>query len=134
FNIEAAEEKVYDEIMGTHGNFQFLKKSIMSVVKNKILVEGHFVPMKRNINQIEKTLEFCEKLGVSKMSFLRLVIHGRRVENKEKIGLSDIELRKVENSIFCGRKVEPWEGDFSVSRRKTVVCWHKECLKRERRK
>lgn len=33
--------------------------------------------------------------------------------------------------IFCGRKVEPWEGDFSVSRRKTVVCWHKECLKRQ---
>lgn len=100
FNIEAAEEKVYDEIMGTHGNFQFLKKSIMSVVKNKILVEGHFVPMKININQIEKTLEFCEKLGVSKVSFLRLVIHGRAMENKEKIGLSDIELRKVENILL----------------------------------
>ena len=36
--------------------------------------------------------------------------------------------------IFCGRKVEPWEGDISVSRRKTTVCWHKECLKRERKK
>lgn len=36
--------------------------------------------------------------------------------------------------IFCGRKVEPWEADFSISKRKTVICWHKECLKRENRR
>lgn len=31
--------------------------------------------------------------------------------------------------IFCGRKVEPWEGDFSISRRKRQLAGTKNVLK-----
>lgn len=95
FNIEAAEEVTYDMIMGTQGNFQLMINSIKNAVKNKILVEGHFVPNKINKNQIEKTLELCKELGISKVSFLRLVIHGRAIPNREKLLLSDDELKDV---------------------------------------
>lgn len=95
FNIEAAEEVTYDAIMGTHGNFQLMISSVENAVKNGILVEGHFVPNKINKNQIEKTLKLCEKLGVSKVSFLRLVVHGRAIPNREKLLLSNDELKDV---------------------------------------
>lgn len=95
-NIEAAEELAYDTIMGTQGNFQLMITSIKCAVENGILVEGHFVPNKINKNQIEKTLELCEMIGVSKVSFLRLVIHGRAVPNKEKLRLSNDELKEIE--------------------------------------
>lgn len=95
FNIEAAEETTYDAIMGIQGNFLLMISSIKSAVKNGISVEGHFVPNKINKNQIEKTLELCKKLGVSKVSFLRLVIHGRAIPNREKLLLSNDELKDV---------------------------------------
>lgn len=95
FNIEAAEEVTYDAIMGTQGNFQLMISSIKNAIENDILVEGHFVPNKINKNQIEKTLELCKKLGVSKVSFLRLVIHGRAIANREKLLLSNDELKNV---------------------------------------
>lgn len=95
FNIEAAEETTYDAIMGTQGNFLLMISSIKSAVKNGISVEGHFVPNKINKNQIKKTLELCKKLGVSKVSFLRLVVHGRAIPNREKLLLSNDELKDV---------------------------------------
>lgn len=100
FNIEAAEEDTYDTIMGTKGNFRFLQESVKCAVKNGIVVEGHFVPMKINYNQIEKTLEFCNDLGFSKISFLRLVIHGRALNHVEQIMLSDEEMKYVKQLLF----------------------------------
>ena len=43
------------------------------------------------------------------MSFLRLVPHGRAEDNKEKIMLSDEELRSIQKELYCiketGKKV-----------------------------
>lgn len=100
FNVEAAEEDTYNFIMGTKGCFNLLKESISSAVKRRILVEGHFVPMKPNKNQISQTLEICKNLGVSKVSFLRLVMHGRASQNREKLMLSDEELKEVEEILI----------------------------------
>lgn len=37
--------------------------------------------------------------------------------------------------VFCGRQVVGlWEADFSISKRKTATCWHKDCLKERNRK
>lgn len=37
--------------------------------------------------------------------------------------------------VFCGRQVVGlWEADFSISKRKTATCWHKECFRRENRR
>lgn len=96
FNIEAANESVYDRIMGSTGCFGYMKESIKNSVNKGILVEGHFVPMRLNFNQIEAVLKLCKDLNVSKLSFLRLVIHGRALENKEELMLSEEELKEVE--------------------------------------
>lgn len=100
YNIEAAEENVYNIIMGTQGCFEFLGESIHRAVEAGIIVEGHFVPNRINKNQIEQTLKYCTDLGISKVSFLRLVIHGRAYENCDKLLLSDDDLLKVEQILI----------------------------------
>lgn len=36
--------------------------------------------------------------------------------------------------VFCGRKVEPWEGDFSVSRRKNCCLLAQRMLEKKKGK
>lgn len=100
FNIEAVDECTYDVIMGTRGCFHLLEQSIKDAIDRKIVVEGHFVPMKFNKNQIEHVVDFCEKSGVSKVSFLRLVLHGRALNNREHLLLSQAELKDVEERLI----------------------------------
>lgn len=50
-----------------------------------------FVPNRLNWNQIEETLELCQNLGISRMSFLRLVLHGRALVNRKRLELTDHE-------------------------------------------
>lgn len=95
YNIEAVKEETYDTIMGTHGCFGFFKESILRTIDTGIIAEGHFVPNRLNENQIEGTLQFCDKLGVSKVSFLRLVNHGRARENSDKLLLSNEQLSDI---------------------------------------
>lgn len=99
YNIEAAEESTYNIIMGTKGYFGFLSESIHRTVEAGIIVEGHFVPNKINACQIEKTLKYCTDLGVSQVSFLRLVIHGRAYENRKKLELSKDESDMVKQVL-----------------------------------
>ena len=33
--------------------------------------------------------------------------------------------------IFCGRQVGSWEGEYSVTKRKQAVCFHRDCYKKE---
>lgn len=99
FNIEAAEEETYNSIMGTEGCFDFLGESIRRTIKSGIIAEGHFVPNKLNKDQIEHTLEYCAELGVTKVSFLRLVLHGRAKDNEDRLSLSEDELLEVEHRL-----------------------------------
>ncbi|CAB1255359.1 Elp3 domain-containing protein [Clostridiaceae bacterium BL-3] len=95
FNIEAADPEIYNIIMGTKDNFEFLKESVSNAVKLGIVSEAHFVPMKLNVNQIEKVIDLCDKLNISKVSFLRLVLHGRALNNRDKIALSYKQTQKL---------------------------------------
>ena len=100
FNIEAATNKIYDRIMGTVGCFSYLRKTVSDAVAVGITCGAHFVPMKHNIDEIEKTLQFCQDIGISKVSFLRLVPHGRALINKESILLSDKEMEALKKRLL----------------------------------
>lgn len=100
YNIEAVDEAVYDTIMGTKGCFSFLKQSIRRSVDRNIEVEGHFVPMKLNKDQIEPVVDFCQRSGISKISFLRLVIHGRAQKHKEQLLLLKEEQEDVASRLM----------------------------------
>lgn len=99
FNVEASNDSTYDKIMGTQGNFSLLKHSIINAVKSGITCEAHFVPMKYNYNEIENTIELCQKLGIDKISFLRLVPHGRAEQNQDDILLNSEETKKLKQKL-----------------------------------
>jgi MoaA/NifB/PqqE/SkfB family radical SAM enzyme len=99
FNLEAATEETYDAIMGTKGCFELLRESILLANSFSIVTEVHFVPMRLNIDEIEPMIVLCGKLGVSRISFLRLVLHGRAWENKESIELSGVEVQQLKREL-----------------------------------
>lgn len=99
FNMQAAEEGLYGRIMGNKGCFKIMKESIMSTSRLGIFTEIHFVPMKININQINKVIDLASSLGVKKISFLRLVIQGRALKNRSIVELSDEEQKKLQDVL-----------------------------------
>ena len=91
-NIEAADDKTYDEIMGTSfDGFNLMQDSVRNAVALGIEVEAHVVPMKKNLQQLPKIIALCNDLGISRISFLRLVVQGRAHANKQRILLSKEE-------------------------------------------
>jgi MoaA/NifB/PqqE/SkfB family radical SAM enzyme len=104
FNVEAASPETYNSIMGTEGCFEKMKQSILDANSFSITTEAHFVPMKLNINEIEETAALCKRLGVSRISFLRLVLHGRAQLNESKTALSADEFSRLKRSLESLRK------------------------------
>lgn len=101
FNIEAGTAKTYDLIMGTNGCFEKMKQSLKLANDLAILTEAHFVPMKLNVHEVEKTIELCEEFSVSKISFLRLVLHGRAQQNEHRIALAIDEFLQLQAQLNC---------------------------------
>lgn len=91
FNIEAADPLIYNEIMGTQGCLPLLIESIKRARSHEIVTEAHFVPMKLNYGEIDKVINLSAKLGIERVSFLRLVLHGRADENAQQLALDDEE-------------------------------------------
>lgn len=91
-NVEAEEEKTYNTIMGTaFGGFSLMQMTIRKAIALGIIVEAHMVPMKVNYLQIPGVVKLCVDLGISQISFLRLVIQGRAQNNLQKIMLGKEE-------------------------------------------
>ena len=81
-NIEAADERLYNNIMGTSfDGFTLMQKTIRNAVALGVTVEAHMVPMKINYQHIPDVVSLCVDLGVSQFSFLRLVAQGRALDN-----------------------------------------------------
>jgi MoaA/NifB/PqqE/SkfB family radical SAM enzyme len=99
FNIEAATPSTYDKIMGTTGCFEKMKQSIFDAHSFAITTEAHFVPMKLNIDEVGAVIDLCKELKVSKLSFLRLVPHGRAQDNEALITLLDEDLEKLKDML-----------------------------------
>lgn len=99
FNIEAATEETYNRIMGTRLCFSIMQESIRNAVSIGLLTEAHFVPMKCNINEIDSVIKLCNNLKVSKVSFLRLVPHGRAEKHLSEIMLSNAELDALKKKL-----------------------------------
>lgn len=85
FNLQAINELVYDSIMKTVGQQKYVLQSIDNAIAENIETELHVVPMKLNYREIDNLLEYAHKHTIKQVSFLRLVKHGRALNN-------DIEL------------------------------------------
>jgi MoaA/NifB/PqqE/SkfB family radical SAM enzyme len=109
FNIESSNSDTYDKIMGTVGCFHFLRQSIEISNSLGIITEAHFVPMKLNINEIDLVISLCKELGLSKISFLRLVMHGRAQLYKKELSLT------AEETIYIKNKLESLQKRSDIS-------------------
>ena len=90
FNYEADSPELYARIMGTvPEDLGVLDETIKRAISLGINVEAHIVPMKCNFRQIPYTIEKLYSIGVSNVSFLRLVCQGRSVENMDITLLSE---------------------------------------------
>lgn len=99
-NYEAADSETYDTIMGTLcGGYELMRQTIASAVSVGIRVETHVVPMKINYQQIPQIVRQSNELGVSQISFLRMVKHGRVLDNKELTYLTEEEEKSVREEI-----------------------------------
>lgn len=99
FNYEAVDAELYATIMGTEAaNLALLNETIHRAIALGIPVEAHLVPMHCNFRQIPDVLSKLYSMGVSNVSFLRLVPQGRVLENKELVEMSveeQEELKKI---------------------------------------
>lgn len=91
-NIESSDEETYNIIMGTNfGGFSLMQTTIRNARERGIAIEAHMVPMKVNYLQIPEVIKMCVDLGISQISFLRLVVQGRAQENLQKVLLDTDE-------------------------------------------
>ncbi len=88
FNVQSSEEELYDKIMGTTSCFNLMKTSIKTSAEIGIFCEIHFVPMRLNYKMIYSVLDMAKNLGVKKVSFLRLVVQGRALQNRKIVDLT----------------------------------------------
>lgn len=100
FNIEAGTESTYDRIMGTHHCFEIMQQSAIHAAEAGICTEAHFVPMALNVDEIDSVISLCEKLQISKLSFLRLVLHGRAKQNRNVLALTDEKIKALKNHLY----------------------------------
>ena len=89
FNYETTDADLYATIMGTRrDNLALLEESIANAIAIGIPVEAHLVPMHCNFRQIPDVLNKLYSMGISNVSFLRLVPQGRVLENRSLVVLS----------------------------------------------
>lgn len=88
FNLQSLKKDKYKEIMGIkEETLDLLKESIKLSKKNDIYTELHFVPMKKNYEEIEDVIKFVKDENLDRVSFLGLIPHGRAKVNIEKLYL-----------------------------------------------
>lgn len=99
FNVEAGTEQTYDKIMGTKNCFEKMQQSAIRAAEAGLCTEAHFVPMKVNVNEINEAVLLCKRLQISKISFLRLVLHGRAKENAVLLTLTEQQTAELKNQL-----------------------------------
>ena len=60
--------------------------------------------MRLNLDEIEPVIVLCKKLGVSKINFLRLVLHGRAQINENEIMLPMDEIEQLKSKLISLKK------------------------------
>ncbi len=103
FNIEAGTEQTYDKIMGTKNCFNKMQQSALCASAVGLCTEAHFVPMRINMDELNEVILLCKRIRISKLSFLRLVLHGRAKENAALLTLTERQTAELKNSCLYYR-------------------------------
>ena len=99
FNVPSSKEDIYDLVTETKGHFPLLCESIKNTIECGIKAEIHYVPLKQNIDSALSVIDFAEQMKIQQVNFLKLVPHGRALENAEKITLDNSRLTNLCNQV-----------------------------------
>lgn len=99
FSLHSPFKNKHEGITKTLGSFDKSVAVMQELGENHIEREIHFVPLKLNYKHLAKLIELAQDLGISKVSILRFVPHGRGIILKKSHEMlmhkETVELRKL---------------------------------------
>lgn len=100
FSVEGSHQATHDYIVGVRGSFA---NTIMASKRAKMLgmtVEWHFTPQQANWYQIWDFLTMAQKMGIDKVSFLRLVPQGRAKRNEDIVMYPPRIFHRIQQNLY----------------------------------
>ena len=77
FSLYSSAMSGHEAITQTEGSFEKTCRAIKHTAESGLAVELHFVPLSRNYCELDAVVDLGAKLGVTQVSVLRFVPHGR---------------------------------------------------------
>jgi radical SAM protein with 4Fe4S-binding SPASM domain len=94
FSIYSAISDVHENVTAIKGSYSRTLSAIAKAKESGINVELHFVPLGINYDHLDNVIQFAKAMGISTISVLRFVPHGRGRDNPQ------IALNKEQNTIL----------------------------------
>lgn len=94
--------KTHNNVVQIDNAFEMEVLSIQKLLENNIEVQIHYVPQVYNYRDFVKVFEFCNELGVKKMSILRFVPQGRGVDQQD---FNDFQLGMIMGMMYAVREL-----------------------------
>ena len=113
-SFQGYEYETDTELMGRTSNMHtYLLDSLLNASRSNIDIDVHFVPMKPNYKEIKDILELLEIAHIPNISILKFVPQGRGRINRDKLELTDEELKQFIDSLNKYKNI--YSGNIRVS-------------------
>ncbi|MBO0441434.1 radical SAM protein [Candidatus Enterococcus ikei] len=99
FSLDGFTDESYDFVRNSKGKLYKVKQAIKIAVREGFTVGVAVLPHKKNIDEIEKIIDFCEMCNIFEVRFQPFMPIGRGLENKEEITLSKDEYEYLKELI-----------------------------------
>lgn len=104
FDMQAAEEETYNNLMGTRNLMTSVIKSMLKARMIGLDVDVHFIPMQTNYREFGSLLECLDIAGIENVSILNFVPQGRGRKNRETLMLSEGQMQEFSKIYQQGQK------------------------------
>jgi len=93
--LEAASAAIHDEIQGRNGAWKETVAGIKAAVAGGLSVSINATLSRKNAYELEKLIDFAQKLQIRYVSTNAIIKAGRGIREKEESGLEELELKKI---------------------------------------
>lgn len=94
----------HDLMTNTKGSFTCAIKSLTNFKKSALYTGIHYPITSINSNEVGQIISLCDSLKIDELRLLRLVKHGRAIENWSHIGLNKKKQKEVINKLLNVKK------------------------------
>lgn len=91
---------LHDLMTNTKGSFTCAIKSLSNFKKSGLYTGIHYPITSLNLSEVCQIISLCDSLKIDELRLLRLVKHGRAIENWSKIGLNKQQQKDVINKLL----------------------------------